>query len=737
MLISTYSKQIISYAVFVLLSISITACGGGGSSSGNNPDDESPKAISGKAQKGSFLKDSEAVANQLDSKAVHATGIVNTKIVDDFGSFTVTPTWSDWTEVSVTGRFFNEDVGANSATELTLNSIVAAGTEASNVNLFTHFVAARIRQLLATDETGLTLEQARTQAQDDLKKELGLSSSNIEKLDISDGIGDLKNDNAILLLFSGGFMSNNGNATSLLALSDDFANNGKIDDVGLVFFQGVANYVGTKSNLTKLSNNLKQIGIENPPSSEDLTVLPSWANQPPLVTITPKGQTIIEGVSQRMDATISIDPEGSELTFSWSGDGTEDCGSANFCELNNLSVGIHQITLTARDSGLSSASDTASIIVVEAEDSNTAPNAILEPSPHTVKQGLPAVFDASRSVDADEDILTYAWSGPGTENCGNKVICSVNGLVKGKYFITVTVSDNKGGVGSTFSQLTVSDPNVPPVANAGSDTTISNDRNVELSGSGTDSDGTVNSYEWRQGDVSIGNSADITISGLAVGVHEYTLIVTDNDGATASDTINVTVTNIANSAPVANAGDDKSITQGQSVFLFGSGTDLDGTIESYQWFEGDELLGETADLVVPGLSVGTHQITLVVTDNNGGNDSDVVTVTVNSLNVTVDVSSVGCIVRLQGRHFLVSLTLQGGETGTGTSIVQEYAEAGCTGEKLGGEFSLPTTYTITNIETLVTDNSKTTADMTVTNLAGTEVRQVFIVDGNVVLPTSG
>ncbi len=87
-----------------------------------------------------------------------------------------------------------------------------------------------------------------------------------------------------------------------------------------------------------------------------------------------------------------------------------------------------------------------------------------------------------------------------------------------------------------------------PVAYAGADQTLSDaggngDEFVMLSGTGSDSDGTIVSYEWRNGTTVLGTTAHLSTT-LATGTHTLTLIVTDDDGASASDTINITINEV-------------------------------------------------------------------------------------------------------------------------------------------------------------------------------------------------
>ena len=96
--------------------------------------------------------------------------------------------------------------------------------------------------------------------------------------------------------------------------------------------------------------------------------------------------------------------------------------------------------------------------------------------------------------------------------------------------------------------------NQPPVANAGPDQTVTDSdgngsETVALNGAGSsDPDGTISSYVWKEGATQIATGATPSVS-LAVGTHTITLTVTDNAGATASDTVVVTVNAAGNQPP--------------------------------------------------------------------------------------------------------------------------------------------------------------------------------------------
>ena len=88
-------------------------------------------------------------------------------------------------------------------------------------------------------------------------------------------------------------------------------------------------------------------------------------------------------------------------------------------------------------------------------------------------------------------------------------------------------------------------PNQAPTANAGPDQTVTVARKGKkatfvLQGSGSDPDGTIASWTWRQGGTIVGTAQNVTLS-RGVGTYVFTLTVTDDDGATDSDSMTVTV----------------------------------------------------------------------------------------------------------------------------------------------------------------------------------------------------
>ncbi|WP_405230232.1 PKD domain-containing protein [Lentisalinibacter sediminis] len=193
---------------------------------------------------------------------------------------------------------------------------------------------------------------------------------------------------------------------------------------------------------------------------------------------------------------------------------------------------------------------------------------------------------------------------------------------------------------------TIAPPNEAPVADAGADQQVRGGDTVSLSGAGSsDSDGTINSYTWSQTagtSVTLQGASTASASFTAPNVAEtleFTLTVRDNDGASASDAVAVTIE--PNEAPTADAGGDQTVNEGSLVTLAGSGTDPDGTIASYSWVEvgGASIALSGADTATatfdaPDLALGdtlTVTFELTVTDNNGATDTAAATITVNAV----------------------------------------------------------------------------------------------------------
>ncbi|MEJ8816345.1 carboxypeptidase-like regulatory domain-containing protein [Lacibacter sp. H407] len=266
-------------------------------------------------------------------------------------------------------------------------------------------------------------------------------------------------------------------------------------------------------------------------------------------------------------------------------------------------------------------------------------------------------LDGSASTDPDGSITFFQWAklvGPGnpaivTQNSSQT---DVRDLEEGIYVFELSVTDDKGAIARDTMQVTVNPPpapeNKPPVADAGQDQTIvltTTNNAVILDGSNSkDEDGTIVAFKWNQ----LSGPSNVTIvtptlvqtvvTGLQPGVYQFELIVTDNNGATDTDTVTITVAAPANQPPVANAGADQVVTltaTNGAITLNGTAsTDPEGAALTFNW---TRIAGPNTPVIVTpnlaitsvtGLVAGTYSFELKVTDDKGASDSDTVTVQV-------------------------------------------------------------------------------------------------------------
>ena len=179
--------------------------------------------------------------------------------------------------------------------------------------------------------------------------------------------------------------------------------------------------------------------------------------------------------------------------------------------------------------------------------------------------------------------------------------------------------------------------NSPPFADAGDDKTIHAGSSVDLDGSASSDpdEGDTLTYLWSIVSAPFGSGATLTDNTAVApsfdtdipGDYTVTLVVTDDAGE-SSPPATVTVTAL-NSAPLANAGPDQTITAGPSltvsVTLDGSlSSDPDGDSLNYRWSNG----ATSATQIISLDSLGDHTFTLVVNDGFEDSDLDEVVITV-------------------------------------------------------------------------------------------------------------
>lgn len=280
----------------------------------------------------------------------------------------------------------------------------------------------------------------------------------------------------------------------------------------------------------------------------------------------------------------------------------------------------------------------------------------------TVNEQTPVSLGGA-ATDSDGSITSYAWSqvgGPAVTLSGadsaNAGFTAPTVLVPDSpatLTFELTAADNEGGVVSDQLVVNVNAVNALPGADAGGSRAVDEQTAITLQGSGSDSDGSVASYQWTQL-----SGPSVSLSGAETPTPSFTapvvlvqdsptvlgfrLTVTDNEGQSSSNDISVGVLAV-NSTPTVNAGDDQTVNEQTAVNLTAVAEDSDGSIAGYEWVQTGgpavTLTGaDTADagftapvvLVQDGPQVLTFDVT--VTDNEGAAATDQISVTVEAVN---------------------------------------------------------------------------------------------------------
>lgn len=240
-----------------------------------------------------------------------------------------------------------------------------------------------------------------------------------------------------------------------------------------------------------------------------------------------------------------------------------------------------------------------------------------------VTTDLAVAFDASTlSSDPDGTIEQYAWDfGDGTTDTTSGATVTHTYSGSGTHTVTLTVTDDNGATGTFSTPVSVLAPNLPPTASFVMNTDENPTIHLDASSS-TDSDGTIDSYNWDFGDGQVGTGQTISHTYAQTGDYTITLTVTDNRSGTAVATEQMSVS-VPNTPPVA---DFSSTVAGLSVSYVATASDANNDELSYVWDFGDGHTDATSGALVTHdyqvAEATTFSVSLTVSD---GQDSVVVT----------------------------------------------------------------------------------------------------------------
>lgn len=319
--------------------------------------------------------------------------------------------------------------------------------------------------------------------------------------------------------------------------------------------------------------------------------------------------------------------------------------------LEKLTEGLYSFKVAA--SNPTSYGETfVNVTVLPAKRINKPPNIIITPANQTIKQpNSAAVLDASSSTD-DDGIVSWHWDlqqGPlGYEpQLKDTPTLELNDLTKpGNYTFKLTVTDTDKEISSQTANITVlAGTDYPPEANAGEDKIIYlPHNNITLNGSMSLDDHAITTWEWTKSPDDANKAVDmqdtrtpiLKLSNLEEGIYTFILKVTDSAGQSSTAQVHVFVKPPTNKPPVANAGQNITISLPQTwAAIDASNSTDDNKIMAFKWelLEGPSSVtfenANSSKTNVTGLTKGTYTFKVSVTDDNNNVASDKVYVIVN------------------------------------------------------------------------------------------------------------
>jgi PKD repeat protein len=303
------------------------------------------------------------------------------------------------------------------------------------------------------------------------------------------------------------------------------------------------------------------------------------------------------------------------VSYDWNfGDGTSGTGDSVTHDYSSPTT--YSVTLTVKDAFARSVSTIKSVTVV----SGGTPTATFTFSPSSPNLGDTVFFNATASTaPAGRKVVSYAWNyGDGSTGAGATVSHKFD--VAGSYRVSLTVTDDRGAVGTSNQSVTVATQN-PTAAFVFSPSTPGVGTPVFFDASQTITSvpgRTIVSYAWVFGDGATGSGKTTSHAYKFAGTFAVTLTVTDNVGerSTKNGTVPVsgTVTAAFKATPTTLVGD-------RVVNFDASASTGTGLTYTWNFGDGNPTTVSSATITHAFQSDEARNVVLTVTDIEGNSAS--------------------------------------------------------------------------------------------------------------------
>ena len=237
---------------------------------------------------------------------------------------------------------------------------------------------------------------------------------------------------------------------------------GVLTGASLVWTSNRDGQIGTGTTFSKSNLSVGQHTItltakdaQNATGTATVTLTITAPNQPPTAAISSptNNASFVQGAAVSFAGT-GQDPEDGALSGAslvWTSNLDGQIGTGTSFSKSNLSVGLHTITLTAKDA--QNATGTATVTITITAGGNQSPVANFTYSCNT-GQPRQCLMDASSSTD-DVGIVSYNWTwGDGRSETKTGPLAKNTWAVSGTYNVTLKVTDG-GGLTNSITKAVV------------------------------------------------------------------------------------------------------------------------------------------------------------------------------------------------------------------------------------------------------------------------------------------
>jgi uncharacterized delta-60 repeat protein len=402
-------------------------------------------------------------------------------------------------------------------------------------------------------------------------------------------------------------------------------------------------------------------GVANAADPGTITV----TNVDPTATIVGAPASSLEGTQITLTSTVTDPGSADTHTYAWSAtkNGSAfESGTDSAFAFTIDDEGVYLITLTVTDDNGGSHTVGHTLNV-----DNVAPTATIVGAPSSSLEGSAITLTGTVTDPGTADTHTYAWSA--TKNgspfaSGSETTFTFTPDDDGSYAVTLTVTDNDGGVGSDARTIAIN--NVDPTATIeGAPASSLEGSAIALSSTVTDPGADTFTYAWsvtKNGSpFAEGTDSTFSFTPDDNGAYVVTLTVTDNDGGTGIASQNILITNVE---PIVDPVFGPALGDQNINHTFTSTFTDPGSADTFTatWDFGDGTTLTTnpaaGDLSASHsyASAGTYTVTLTVTDDDGGSHSQ-------SASITITSTPTGAVLQIYGNDANNSIIIDAGIDG--------------------------------------------------------------------------